>query len=88
MAEAQSATLERELDELLDQEWFEPPEDFVRQALITDESEHEAAERDPEGWWAKQAEALHWFKRWDTVLDDGDAPFYKWFVGGEINASY
>jgi acetyl-CoA synthetase len=88
MADAQSATLERELDELLDQEWFEPPEDFVRQALITDESEHEAAERDPEGWWAKQAEALHWFKRWDTVLDDGDAPFYKWFVGGEINASY
>jgi acetyl-CoA synthetase len=88
MADAQSATLERELDELLEQEWFEPPEDFVRQALITDESEHEAAERDPEGWWAKQAEALHWFKRWDTVLDDGDAPFYKWFVGGEINASY
>jgi acetyl-CoA synthetase len=88
MPDAQSATLERELDELLEQEWFEPPEDFVRQALITDESEHEAAERDPEGWWAKQAEALHWFKRWDTVLDDGDAPFYKWFVGGEINASY
>jgi acetyl-CoA synthetase len=88
MAEAQSAPLEQELNDLLDQEWFEPPEDFVRQALITDESEHEAAEKDPEGWWAKQAEALHWFKRWDTVLDDGNAPFYKWFQGGTTNASY
>jgi acetyl-CoA synthetase len=88
MAEGQSATLEQDLDELLEQEWFEPPEAFVRQALITDLSEHEAAERDPEGWWAKQAEALHWFKRWDTVLDDSGAPFYKWFQGGTINASY
>jgi acetyl-CoA synthetase len=88
MAEAQGTTLERELGELLDQEWFEPPEDFVSQALITDESEHEAAERDPEGWWAKQAEALHWFQPWDRVLNDEDKPFFKWFEGGKINASY
>jgi acetyl-CoA synthetase len=88
MPDGQSATLEQELGELLDQERFEPPEDFARDALIRDLSEHEAAAQDPTGWWAKQAEALHWFEKWDTVLDDTDAPFYKWFTGGKINASY
>jgi acetyl-CoA synthetase len=88
MPDGQSATLEQELGELLDQEWFEPPEDFARNALITDLSEHEAAAKDPTGWWAEQARALHWFEEWDTVLDDSDPPFYKWFTGGKINASY
>jgi acetyl-CoA synthetase len=88
MPDGQSATLEQELGELLDQERFEPPEDFVRQALITDLSEHEAAREDPAGWWATQAKALHWFKEPETVLDDSNPPFYKWFVDGKINASY
>ena len=88
MPDGQSATLEQELGELLDQERFEPPEDFVRQALITDLSEHEAAREDPAGWWATQAKALHWFKEPGTVLDDSNPPFYKWFVDGKINASY
>jgi acetyl-CoA synthetase len=88
MAQGQSATLDQELGELLDQEWFEPPKDFAREALIGDLSEHEAAAKDPPGWWAEQARALHWFKEWDTVLDDSDPPFYKWFLGGKINASY
>jgi acetyl-CoA synthetase len=88
MPDGQSATLEQELGELLDQERFEPPEDFAREALIGDLSEHEAAAKDPQGWWAQQAKALHWFEEWDTVLDDSDPPFYKWFTGGKINASY
>jgi acetyl-CoA synthetase len=88
MPDGQSATLEQELGELLDQERFEPPEDFAGAALITDTSEHDAAAKDREGWWAEQARALHWFKEWDTVLDDSDPPFYKWFTGGKINASY
>jgi acetyl-CoA synthetase len=88
MPDGQSATLEQELGELLDQERFDPPEDFAGAALITDLSEHEAAREDPQGWWAKQAKALHWFQEWDTVLDDANPPFYKWFVGGKINASY
>jgi acetyl-CoA synthetase len=88
MPDGQSATLEQELGELLDQERFEPPEDFAAAALITDTSEHDAAAKDREGWWAEQARALHWFKEWDTVLDDSDPPFYKWFTGGKINASY
>src|SRR5919112_736996 len=80
--------LERELGELLDQGKFEPPAEFREKALIKDQSEHEEAARDPAGWWAKQADALDWFESWDTVLDDSDAPFYKWFVGGKLNASH
>jgi acetyl-CoA synthetase len=49
---------------------------------------YEQAAHDPQGWWARQAETLDWFERWDTVLDDSDPPFYKWFVGGKLNASY
>src|SRR3954465_7794476 len=77
-----------EIGALLDQERFDPPSGFHDKALIGDESEHEAAARDPEAWWAKQAEALHWFERWEAVLDESEAPFYKWFAGGKLNASY
>jgi acetyl-CoA synthetase len=89
MADSQSATtLEQELGELLDQERFDPPEEFAADALISDLSEHEKAAKDFQGWWAEQAGALDWFQKWDTVLDDSDPPFYKWFTGGKINASY
>lgn len=40
---------------------------------------------DPEGFWGEQAERLHWFKRWDRVLDDTKAPFTRWFPGGKTN---
>ena len=83
-----SEQVEQEIAELLDQEVFEPPKEFVERALISDESVHEEAARDPEGWWAEQAGALDWFERWDTVLDESEAPFYKWFTGGRLNASY
>jgi propionate--CoA ligase len=43
---------------------------------------------DPHGYWAEQAEELHWFRKWDTVLDESNAPFYRWFVGGETNLCY
>jgi acetyl-CoA synthetase len=80
--------IERELTRLLDRETFEPPAAFREKALISDESVYEEAARDPEAWWAKQAEALDWFDSWERVLDDSDAPFFKWFVGGKLNASY
>ncbi len=83
-----SEQVEQEIAELLDQEVFEPPKEFVERALISDESVHEEAARDPEGWWAEQAGALDWFERWDTVLDESEAPFYKWFTRGRLNASY
>ena len=88
MADSQSTTLEQELGDLLDQERFDPPEDFVASALITDLSEHEKAAKDFKGWWAEQARALHWFTDFEEVLDDSDPPFYKWFKDGKLNASY
>jgi acetyl-CoA synthetase len=88
MADSQSATLEQQLGDLLDQERFDPPEDFVAAALSADTSEHDKAAKDPAGWWAEQARALHWFQEFDDVLDDSDPPFYKWFAGGKLNASY
>ena len=49
---------------------------------------YEQAEADPEGFWAEQAEQLHWFEKWDQVLDWSDPPFAKWFVGGKLNVAY
>jgi acetyl-CoA synthetase len=83
-----AAELERELGDLLDQESFEPPEDFVSDALITDSSPADEAGADPVGWWEEQARELHWFKPWETALNDSDPPFYKWFEGGTTNVSY
>jgi acetyl-CoA synthetase len=83
-----SEQVESEIAELLDQELFEPPREFVENALISDESVYEEAARDPQAWWERQAEALDWFERWDTVLDESEAPFYKWFTGGKLNASH
>ena len=44
--------------------------------------------RDPEGFWGEAAEAVSWCRRWDRVLDDTRAPFYRWFAGAEINTCY
>ncbi len=43
---------------------------------------------DPEGFWGEAAEAISWYKKWDKVLDDSNPPFYRWFVGGELNTCY
>ena len=43
---------------------------------------------DPENFWAEAAEAVHWDKKWDRVLDDSRPPFYKWFPGGLLNTCY
>jgi acetyl-CoA synthetase len=87
-ADTAGAGLEQELGELLDQELFEPSEDFRERALITDESLHEEASRDPQGWWLEQTKTLDWAKEPTEALDDSDPPFYKWFADGKLNASY
>jgi propionyl-CoA synthetase len=42
----------------------------------------------PENFWAEAAEAVHWYKRWDKVLDASRPPFYRWFTGGMVNSCY
>ncbi|UYN97228.1 MAG: propionyl-CoA synthetase [Enhydrobacter sp.] len=49
---------------------------------------HARSLSDPEGFWAEQAGAIDWTKRWDKVLDGSRAPFYRWFAGGELNACH
>jgi acetyl-CoA synthetase len=67
-------------------EWFHPDEDVVNNAHIKDyEALYNEAVADLEGFWATRAESLEWYKKWDQVLDDSNAPFYKWFVGGRTN---
>jgi acetyl-CoA synthetase len=72
---------------------FEPSPDFVKQANISGMGAYKAlceeAERDYEGFWARQArEHLLWQKPFSQVLDQGNAPFFKWFHDGELNVSY
>ena len=46
------------------------------------------ASENPEAFWGEIAENVHWYKKWDKVLDDSDAPFYRWFAGGLTNVCY
>ncbi len=82
------STLEQELDAMLAIERFDPSAAFRANALLNDPAVYEEAARDPRAWWAQQAEALDWFEPWDTVLDDGNPPFWKWFTGGKLNVSH
>lgn len=70
---------------------FPPPAEFSKQAHISSEAQYEQmwqrAKDDPAGFWGELAQNLHWFKKWDHVIQ-GAMPETKWFVGGKINASY
>ncbi|HEX8121334.1 MAG TPA: acetate--CoA ligase [Solirubrobacteraceae bacterium] len=80
--------LSAKLEQLSKVERFEPPEEFRAGAVVSDPGVYEEAAKDRLAWWEKQAERLEWFERWDTVLDDSNPPFYKWFTGGKLNISY
>ncbi|MFZ4583627.1 MAG: acetate--CoA ligase [Acidimicrobiia bacterium] len=65
-----------------------PPEFQAAAASPTNDSLSAEAERDFEGFWARQArELLHWARDFDTTLE-WNLPFAKWFVGGQLNVSY
>ncbi len=42
----------------------------------------------PEAFWGAAAEEVHWYRKWDRVLDDSRKPFYRWFSGGVTNSCY
>jgi acetyl-CoA synthetase len=70
---------------------FPPPREFSTTAQIKSMAEYESmwwkAKDDPAGFWGSIAANLHWFRPWDQVLE-GAMPETKWFVGGQLNASY
>jgi acetyl-CoA synthetase len=69
---------------------FPPPDAFAQAAHVPSLGAYRAlyewSLKDPDGFWAKQAEELKWSKRWDKVLE-WKPPFAKWFLGGTLNIS-
>jgi acetyl-CoA synthetase len=66
---------------------------FLPEAELADQANvgfnaYAAAGADRLGFWARQADRLHWHQRWDEVLDWSNPPFAKWFVGGQLNVAY
>ena len=82
VAESQIAVHWREED------YYYPPASFVEQANASDPAilERFGEENFPECF-EEYAELLNWDKRWDVILDTSNPPFWKWFVGGRLNAS-
>ncbi len=67
-------------------EVYFPSEEVVKNANVQDyDTWYKQSIEDPEGFWADRANELEWYQKWDKVLDDSNAPFYKWFVGAKTN---
>ncbi len=80
--------LEGLLDDLLREDrTFPPPPSFRASAHVADDRLRDSAESDPDAYWEEWASELHWFRRWDTVLE-WEPPHARWFDGGQLNASY
>jgi acetyl-CoA synthetase len=72
---------------------FPPSAEFVKQANVSGMDAYNAlcaeAEKDFTGFWGRLArEHIGWHKPFTQILDESNAPFYKWFPDGELNASY
>ncbi|HET9135910.1 MAG TPA: AMP-binding protein, partial [Candidatus Kapabacteria bacterium] len=90
MSEKQTAT--NHIESLLSEKrLFKPSKKFAESAKIGSiaayDKLYKQSLKDPQAFFAKQAEELTWFKKWRKVLE-WKAPFAKWFIGGKINASY
>jgi len=86
-------TLSTAIDHVLTEtRLFEPSPEFKAKAVVPSREEYNRLYREslenPDAFWGKAAEELHWFKKWDRVLNDDNAPFYKWYEGGQTNLSY
>src|SRR5690349_1790859 len=66
---------------------FPPPAELAAAANVK-AAAYQEADDNREAFWEQQARRLHWAKPWDLVLDWSNAPFAKWFVGGELNIAY
>jgi acetyl-CoA synthetase len=69
--------------------YYHAPLDFIAQANMTDESIYQrfSLENFP-NCFKEYADMLDWYEYWTEILDTSDAPCFKWFKGGKINASY
>src|SRR5690606_31608102 len=77
---------------LVEKRVFNPTPAFEAAAAVSGMAAYRAlreqARRDPDGFWGDQARALlQWHKPFTRVLDESEAPFYRWFDDGELNVS-
>src|SRR5260370_18585784 len=91
-AKAQEVTEVREAQIAVhwkEEEYYQPSEQFKAQANMRDPHilEKFGLDKFPDCF-KEYADMLTWFEPYRTVLDTSDAPFWKWFVGGKIIASY
>jgi Acyl-coenzyme A synthetases/AMP-(fatty) acid ligases len=72
-----------------EEEKYEPPVGFIAQANLTDVDvlERFGEEHFPECY-KEYADLLDWDEYWHTTLDTSNPPFFRWFVGGRLNACY
>ena len=72
-----------------EEKYYYPPTKFITQANLTDGEVYERFNIDkfPECF-NEYAALLDWYKHWERTLDTANAPFWRWYVGGRINASY
>ena len=92
MADKTTNSADTSIDSILHEDRrFECPPHFAEKAHVKTLEEYELLYKEsveePEKFWGRIANELHWFKKWDRVLE-WNAPWAKWFVGGEINLSY
>ncbi|MDP3427046.1 MAG: acetyl-coenzyme A synthetase N-terminal domain-containing protein, partial [Humidesulfovibrio sp.] len=83
-----SGTLESLAQEL---RVFRPLPQLVIEANVNPqelEAFRRQAAHDPLGYWEEAADELDWYKKWDQVLDESNAPFYRWFPGARCNIVY
>ena len=73
-------------NEQVQQNVYKPSPEIIANANVKSYEEMaRRAENDLAGFWAWCAEDYEWYKKWDTVLDESNKPFYKWFVGAKVN---
>lgn len=72
-----------------EEEYYHPTPRFIGQANLTDPDIKNRFTLDKfPGYYVEFAELLSWDKYWEKVFDDSNPPFYRWFVGGKLNACY
>ncbi len=77
------------MEESVNGKFYYPPSTITQDANIKEYEEmYRYSVENREDFWAQQAENLHWFRKWDKVLDAENPPFFKWFTGGKTNIVY
>ncbi|UCH65913.1 MAG: acetate--CoA ligase, partial [Ignavibacterium sp.] len=75
-------------EQQLSGEVYYPSDEVKNFANANCDEIYKIATEDYEGFWSLEAENLHWFKKWNRVIDDSSKPFFKWYIDGKTNICY